>query len=137
MKGGGEEAGPSIFNKVVSTTLTQQHEENKVRHLRLTGGRLKFYISKRYDKALTEKIYNIVEVRQKNLYNLDFNAYIQLLDDLLLSPCHLEKGFKVPNYLRFLFMLLDANDKGYVCEHDLFNFMQSLTYSKKGASAYS
>jgi len=132
-----KESDPTLFGKMFSSNLCSQIDENKVRHLRLSGPKLKGYIGKRYDKALTEKIYNIIETRQKNIYNIDFNAYIALLDDLLLSPCHLEKGCKVPNYLKFLFMLLDQGDKNFVCEHDLFQFMQSLTYSKKGSSEYS
>ena len=73
-----------MAGKCISNALNQQLEENKVRHLRLSAGRLKFFLSKRYDKVLTDKIYSIIESRQQNLFNLPIETYISVLDDLLL-----------------------------------------------------
>ena len=90
------EYGESMFSamagKTIANALTQQLEESKVRHLRLSALRLKQYLAKRYDKTLSDKIYHIIEQREKNLYNIEIGPYIQVLYDLLLQSCYVEKG---------------------------------------------
>lgn len=93
---------------------------------------LKAHICKRYDKALADKIIREIEVHAKNLFQLGISDYITLLKDMLLAPCPVERGLAVPNYLKFLFTLLDQGNKNFVCEHDLFSYMQSLNLNKKG-----
>jgi len=43
-----------------------------------------------------------------------------------MAPCQVEKGFQVPNYMKFLFTLLDNGEKKFICEHDLFVAMQNI-----------
>ena len=59
----GQSAFTAMAGKCISNALNQQLEENKVRHLRLSAGRLKLFLHKRYDKVLTDKIYHIIESR--------------------------------------------------------------------------
>ena len=37
---------------------------------------------------------------------------------------------QIPNIYRFFFQLLDIGNKGFVCDHDLFQFMWALTNDK-------
>ena len=37
----------------------------------------------------------------------------------------------LPNYFKFMFCLLDFDNKGYICEHDLFLIMKIFRESKK------
>ena len=97
----------AIGAKLAASLLQEKNEESKVKHLRLHAKMLKAHIYKRYDKALADKIIREIEVHAKNLFQIDIYQYITLLKDMLLAPCPVEKGLQVPNYLKFLFTLLD------------------------------
>ena len=43
-----------------------------------------------------------------------------------MQQCTVAKGWVVPRYFKLFFQLLNQGDKSYICEHDLFVFMQEL-----------
>ena len=49
-----------------------------------------------------------------------------MLQENLLAQVQVKAGFLVPKYFKLYFDLIDHGNKGYVCEHDLFEFMQDL-----------
>ena len=62
-----------------------------------------------------------------------------MLQENLLAQTPIKPGLVVPKYFKLFFDLLDHGNKGYVCEHDLFEFMQELdglAKQKKGQPAH-
>jgi len=73
---------------------------------------------------------HVFEGLNNNLYQIDINGYIELIQGCLLTPHRVEKGLVMPSYFKFFFNLLDLGNKGYVCEHDLFILTQNLNTEK-------
>ena len=44
----------------------------------------------------------------------------------MIQQCTVAKGWIVPRFFKFFFQLMNYGDKSYICEHDLFVFLQEL-----------
>ena len=63
----------------------------------------------------------------ENLPNsIGINDYMALLENMLISPSvpPIEKDLVLPNFYKFYFTVLDIGNKGFICEHDLFQVMK-------------
>lgn len=44
----------------------------------------------------------------------------------MLQPCNVVKNWSVPRYFKLYFQLLNQGEKNFICEHDMFVFIQEL-----------
>lgn len=57
---------------------------------------------------------------------MPLGSYWDSIQANLMSHCQVNKNLMVPRYFNFMFRLLIQGDKNYICEHDLFVFIQEL-----------
>jgi len=57
---------------------------------------------------------------------MQINGYMESIQANLLAQCTVAKKWMVPRYFKFLFQLIIQGEKSYICEHDLFVFIQEL-----------
>jgi len=57
---------------------------------------------------------------------MQINGYMESIQANLLAQCTVAKNWMVPRYFKFLFQLIIQGEKSYICEHDLFVFIQEL-----------
>ena len=81
---------------------------------------------KRYRKPLADKIIDAFNENTPSMFSMSFKDYLVMLQENFLARVQVKPGFLVPRYFKLFFDLLDHGNKGYICEHDLFEFMQDL-----------
>ena len=97
--------------------------DSKVRSLRLTKNLLKQALAKKYHMSLATKIIDAFNETTSNMFSMSLPNYLAMLQENLLTQTPVKAGLVVPKYFKLFFNLLDHGNKGYVCEHDLFEFM--------------
>lgn len=99
--------------------LTGEKDPARLHKARLTKGKLKAFLVKKYDGFVTEKILRVL--RPAFTLNKDgtmaFNEYCQFMSDLLNSE---------PDELfRLAFSIYDYNGNGGICELDIVSFLKT------------
>ena len=96
--------------------------------LRMKSQFLKHALIKKFKKALGEKIHTIFESNDNNMVSgsLNYQHYFSMLQANLMMPCQVTKNWTVPRYFKLFFQLLNQGDKSFICEHDIFVFIQEL-----------
>ena len=97
-----------------------------VKNLRVTKAELKSALVKRYRKPVADKIVEAFASKSGYKNNISFENYFDILQENLLASHPVKEQFAVPRYFKLYFDLLDHGDKGFVCEHDIFEFTQDL-----------
>ena len=97
-----------------------------VNYIRLKRESLKEALLKKYHKSVADKLMSALESNYSSMYQMNISNYVDMLQANFLSQTTVQKGFVVPIYFRLMFNLLDQGNKGYICEHDLFNLIQDL-----------
>jgi hypothetical protein len=65
----------------------------------------------------------VLESCNKTIHNIEYNGYLELIYYCFFSLQSVTingQVFLVPNLYRMLFQLFDGGNKGFFCEHDIF-----------------
>ena len=92
----------------------------------MTKAELKSALIKRYKKPVADKIIEAFASKSGYKNNISFENYFDILQENLLASYPVKESFAVPRYFKLYFDLLDHGNKGFVCEHDIFEFTQDL-----------
>ena len=68
---------------------------------------------------MMESNYNTIQL-------MSASSYMDMLQNNFLHPTPVVKNWSVPRYFKFYFQLLNQGDKNFICEHDIFVFIQEL-----------
>lgn len=93
--------------------------------MRLTKNELKNALVKRFKKPVADKVVEAFAATT-SMFSMPFPVYLAMLQDNLLAQYQVKENFAVPRYFKLYFDLLDHGNKGFVCEHDIFEFTQDL-----------
>ena len=75
-----------------------------------------------------EKIVNMLNTLNPTCPDqIDVGVYIDLVQSIFFSQCEIEHGLVVPQLFKLFFLLIDTQKKGFICEHDFFQFIQQMT----------
>lgn len=70
------------------------------------------------------------------MHNVELNSFIDLINHTFFSIQNytLANGInlQVPNIYKLMFSLLDVGNKGFICEHDIFQMIWALSNDKSG-----
>eukprot|EP00347_Sterkiella_histriomuscorum_P005209 403357477 len=127
-------------NILIGSLNSQQTQNNPnilyvLKNLRLSKQNLKGYISKRYGKSISDRLMIILETYNKQMHNIELNSYIDLINHTFFSIQNSQNpqnsnNFQVPNIYKLLFQIIDVGNKGFICEHDLFQIIWALSNDK-------
>ncbi|CDW75286.1 UNKNOWN [Stylonychia lemnae] len=134
-----EKLSTSAQNNYNSQNNQQSNMQNQgptnilyvLKNLRLSKQNLKSHIQKRYGKSISDRIMIVLESYNKQMHNIELNGYIDLLNHTFFSVQNSQSvashsNFQVPNIYKFLFQIIDVGNKGFICEHDLFQLLWAL-----------
>jgi len=57
---------------------------------------------------------------------MPISGYLEMIQSNMLHTCTVVKNWSVPRYFKLYFQLLNQGEKNYICEHDIFVFIQEL-----------
>lgn len=83
--------------------MCQEKRDSNIIRARLTKGKMKAHLSKKYKGKVAEKILRHLDFSMP----LDYNAYIDMLEKLL--------NFKKDKLKRIVFQVFDYNDDNSIC----------------------
>lgn len=71
----------------------------------------------------------IMESYNKQMHNIEVQDYLNLIQYTILSNQPMGQS-TVPNCYKFCFAILDFGNKGFICEHDLFQLIYAVHFEK-------
>ena len=93
--------------------------------MRLSKTELKSALLKRYKRPVADRVVEAFAATT-SFITMGYEKYLGMLQENLLAQYQVRENFAVPRYFKLYFDLLDHGDKGFVCEHDIFEFTQDL-----------
>jgi hypothetical protein len=63
------------------------------------------------------------------MHNIEYNAYLELICYSFFSLQNVTVNgqiYAIPNMYKMMYQIFDGGNKGFICEHDIFQIMWSL-----------
>lgn len=70
------------------------------------------------------------------MHNIEYNAYLELIYYCFFSMQSVSingQVVQVPNMYKMMYQMFDGANKGFMCEHDIFQIMWSINQGKQDA----
>jgi hypothetical protein len=106
-----------------------------IKNLRLSKQNIKAHLAKRYGKIISERLMTTLESCNKTMHNIEYNGYLDLIYYCFFSLQSVTVNgqvFLIPNMYKMLYQIFDGSNKGFFCEHDLFQIIWSIHQGKQG-----
>jgi hypothetical protein len=90
---------------------------------------IKTHLSKRYGKVISDRIIAFLESCNKTMHNIEYNGYLDLIWFSFFTSQNVTingEVHQVPNMYRMMYQIFDSTNKGFICEHDLFQILWSI-----------
>lgn len=100
-----------------------------IKNLRLSKQNIKTHIAKRYGKLIAERVIAIFDQLNRTMHNIEYNAYLELISYSFFSLQNVSingQVYQLPNMYKMMYQLFDGGNKGFICEHDIFQIFWSI-----------
>lgn len=87
---------------------------------------------KRYKRKIADRIMHILDEKIGSTNNINSELYMEVLFNILIAPYPVPiksvygREFSIPGIFKFCFDVFDLNEKGSICEHDIFQLIQQV-----------